>query len=223
MCSLLSAICGPALCSAQPAPEHLRWVAWTGARGASSCCLWERRPRCTGAAAGPRTGSCLWKSYNTAEKEDYERHRVKDKDAKGCLRNYAWLYACLQPVLTYDSELLCPLAKAFLAQQKCADSAVSGRGQRAFIGGPLMGELDTVAPLFVIFLIGLIGAAQSIRVIVWNSSRNSAGRFNCCIWAIFTSFSVSGVDSTYMNFCGGSWCRWWGSGFPYLRNRPLLS
>lgn len=107
--------------------------------------------------------------------------------------------ACLQPVLTYDSKLFCPLTKALLAQQKCADPAVSGRGQRAFIGGPLMGELGAVAPLFVIFLIGLIGAAQSVWVIVWNS----AVHFYGCIWTIFINFNVSGVDPLTWIFAVG--------------------
>lgn len=64
-CVSLWAICGPALCFAQPAPAHLRWAGWNGAHGASSCCLWVHRPQCTGTAAGPHRGMRPWNSYST--------------------------------------------------------------------------------------------------------------------------------------------------------------
>lgn len=88
---------------------------------------------------------------------------VRGKDTEGCVVRPR---SCLQPVLADDGELFRPLTETLLAQQKCAYPAVSGRGQRALVGGPLMGELAAVAPLVIIFLIGLVGAAQSIRVIV---------------------------------------------------------
>lgn len=94
-CSLLGAICGPALCSAQPAPVHLHCVMWTGAHDASAWCLWERRPRYTGAVAGPRMGRCPLNSYSTAERRIMSIRGLKIRMQKAVLCNCAWLHACL--------------------------------------------------------------------------------------------------------------------------------
>lgn len=56
--NILWAICGPAPCFVPPALMCLHWAGWSGAHGASSCCLWVHRPQCTGAAAGPHMGMC---------------------------------------------------------------------------------------------------------------------------------------------------------------------
>lgn len=75
----------------------------------------------------------------------------------------------LESVLPYDGELFGPLAKAFLAQQEGTDATVSGRRHGALIRGPLVSESDARAPLLLILLVGLVGAAQSVRVVVWES------------------------------------------------------
>lgn len=70
--------------------------------------------------------------------------------------------ACLQSVLTYDGELLGPLAEAFLAQQEGADAAVPGRRHGALVRRPLVGELDAGTPLFFVLFVGLVGTAQGV-------------------------------------------------------------
>lgn len=80
------------------------------------------------------------------------------------------MHACLESILTYDGELFRPLAETFLAQQEGTDATVPGRRHGALIRGPLVSELHTGTPLLLVLLIGFIGTAQSVRVVVWGSN-----------------------------------------------------
>lgn len=69
----------------------------------------------------------------------------------------------LQSIVTDDAQLLCPLAKALFPQQEVCDVAVLHWTHRALLRRPLP---RPPLGLLILLIIGLIGAAQCIWIII---------------------------------------------------------
>lgn len=119
--------------------------------------------------------ACVLRTLIALQKGKGNAKKSKEQQGLQRQRTYAkaWLHACLKSILTNDGELFCPLAETFLAQQEGTDTTVPGRRHWALIRGPLMSELDSRAPFFLIFLVGLIGTAQGVWVIVWDDKNGN--------------------------------------------------
>lgn len=147
-------------------------------------------------------GACVFRTLIALQKGKGNANKSKEQQGlqRWCMYAKAWLHACLKSILTNDGELFGPLSETFLAQQEGTDTTVPGRRHWALIWGPLMSELDFRAPFFLIFLVGLIGTAQGIWVIVWN---NKNGNTVCCI-----TNKVSFNLVTSCRFQRGIWHTW---------------
>lgn len=71
----------------------------------------------------------------------------------------------LKLIVSDNDQLFGPLPKASLSQQEGADTAVSNWSVWVLLGRPSLRLVPSLG-LFFFFLVGLVGATQSIRVIV---------------------------------------------------------
>lgn len=73
----------------------------------------------------------------------------------------------LKFIISDDDQLLGPLPESLLPQQEGADATVSDRPVTGVLGRPSLRLVPPLAVLIVVLLVRLIGAAESIRVVIW--------------------------------------------------------
>lgn len=123
-----------------------------------------------------------------------------------------------QFVVLDDTEQLGPLAKALLPQQECTNPRVLDKIHGRLFWRPLVTHL-LVLSILLFFIIGLVGAAHGIRVIIWKSITitiiNKKAR-NSLHWSSCIGFNV--IDSSVTHW------RWYiRELFQDLKARPLHS